>query len=401
MSLPFYIAKRYLFSKKSHNAINIISGISAIGVCAGTFALVCVLSVFNGFGSMVEEMFSCFDPDLKIQKVQGKSFNTNDVRALKSVEGIAYITEVIEENALFRSTDRQQTGTVKGVTEEFGRMVGLDSILIDGEYKLSDGAFRYGISGVGLAAQIGLNPHTYDALYIYAPKREGQVNLANPENSFNSDKVFVSGVFSVQQATYDNEYLILPIDLVRELFDYSDGQVTALEIGVEAGEKPGKVKKEIQERLGDGYKVSDRYEQQADYFKIMKVEKWITYLILSFILLIAVFNIIGSLSMLIIDKSDDIRTLRNLGADQVLIRSIFTLEGWLISLIGCLTGILSGVAACLLQQRIGFIRLPGEVNPIPYPVQVEATDLLIIFLTVSVMGLIAAYYPARQIKMTH
>ncbi|MBP5306516.1 MAG: ABC transporter permease [Paludibacteraceae bacterium] len=401
MSLPFYIAKRYLFSKKSHNAINIISGISAVGVCAGTFALVCVLSVFNGFGNMVEDMFSCFDPDLKIQKVQGKSFMREEAGKLESIRGVATVTDVIEENALFRSTDKQQTGTVKGVTENFGQMSGLDSILIDGEYKLEDGAFRYGIPGVGLAANIGLNPHTFDALYIYAPKREGQVNLANPENSFNSDKVFVSGVFSVQQADYDNDYLILPIGLVRELFEYEPGQVTSVEIGIGKGADLTKVKKAVQETVGDDFKVLDRYEQQEDYFKIMKVEKWITYLILSFILLIAVFNIIGSLSMLIIDKSGDIRTLRNMGATQGLVRRIFTLEGWMITLLGCVTGIVAGVAVCLLQQHVGFIHLPGEVNPIPYPVQIEASDILIIFVTVSAMGLAAAYYPARQIKMTY
>ena len=321
MDIALHIAKRYLFSKKSHNAINIISGISAVGVCVGTFAIICVLSVFNGFGAQVESLFSTFDPDLKIASVEGKSFVVGDKwNEVKKIRGVEYCTQVVEENALLRCGDKQETGVVKGVGEGFDKMVGLDKIIVAGNYTLSDNVFNYGVPGVGVSAELGCIPYGVQPLYIYAPKREGRVNLVNPENSFNTERVFTSAVFSVQQPEYDNKLVIVSIDLARKIFEYADGTVTSVEIGVKKGENVDDVKKQIETVLGDGFKVKDRYEQQEDYFKIMKVEKWITFLILAFILLIAIFNIIGSLSMLIIDKSDDIRTLRNMGADDIIAR---------------------------------------------------------------------------------
>ncbi|MBE6323215.1 MAG: ABC transporter permease [Bacteroidales bacterium] len=401
MDIALHIAKRYLFSKKSHNAINIISGISAVGVCVGTFAIICVLSVFNGFGAQVESLFSTFDPDLKIASVEGKSFVVDDKwNEVKKIKGVEYCTQVVEENALLRCGDKQETCVVKGVGEGFDKMVGLDKIIVAGNYILSDNVFNYGVPGVGVSAELGCIPYGVQPLYIYAPKREGRVNLVNPENSFNTERVFTSAVFSVQQPEYDNKLVIVSIDLARKIFEYADGAVTSVEIGVKKGENVDDVKKQIETVLGDGFKVKDRYEQQEDYFKIMKVEKWITFLILAFILLIAIFNIIGSLSMLIIDKSDDIRTLRNMGATSGLIKRIFTIEGWMISLLGCVIGILLGALLCVLQENMGFITVPSGdgMTVMPYPVELQVSDILIVFATVALMGLVAAYYPASQIK---
>lgn len=401
MDIALHIAKRYLFSKKSHNAINIISGISAVGVCVGTFAIICVLSVFNGFGAQVESLFSTFDPDLKIASVEGKSFVVDDKwNEVKKIKGVEYCTQVVEENALLRCGDKQETGVVKGVGEGFYKMVGLDKIIVAGNYTLSDNVFNYGVPGVGVSAELGCIPYGVQPLYIYAPKREGRVNLVNPENSFNTERVFTSAVFSVQQPEYDNKLVIVSIDLARKIFEYADGAVTSVEIGVKKGENVDDVKKQIETVLGDGFKVKDRYEQQEDYFKIMKVEKWITFLILAFILLIAIFNIIGSLSMLIIDKSDDIRTLRNMGATSGLIKRIFTIEGWMISLLGCVIGILLGALLCVLQENMGFITVPSGdgMTVMPYLVELQVSDILIVFATVALMGLVAAYYPASQIK---
>ena len=401
MNFSLYIAKRYLFSKKSHNAINIISAISALGVTVGTIALVCVLSVFNGFGSLIEGLFSAFDPDLKISLVEGKSFMANDeaLQKVKHMPEVVYFTEVLEENALFRYKDKQVSGTVKGVSDDFAQMTGIDKIIVSGKFQLYDKAFNYGITGAGLSAKLGVGPYFVDPVYIYAPQRTSSINLTRPETNFVLDHVFVSGVFGVQQADYDNKYLLVPIQLARSLFQYEAHTVTAIELKIADKKAIKKSKDKIKSVLGAKYKVFDRYEQQEDFFRIMKIEKWITYLILSFILLIAVFNIIGSLSMLIIDKKADIVTLRNMGADQGLVRKIFLLEGWMISLLGSFVGIFVGTGLCLLQQYFGLITLPGsEFIVQAYPVEIQWLDLVLIFITVSVMGFIAAYYPVKQIK---
>lgn len=403
MNLSLHIAKRYLFSKKSHNAINIISGISAGGVCVGTIALVCVLSVFNGFGELIGNLFGTFDPDLKINTVEGKTFSASNsqLQQVKKLKSVVCFSEVLQENAMFRYNDKQETGTIKGVDDNFERLADIHKIIINGKYLLHDPAFNYGIAGVGLASDMGLGPFFTDPLYIYAPNRKEEVNMVNPENSFNLDHVFISSIFSMQQSEYDAKYLIIPISLARSLYQYNKDDVTSIELRIKKGTDINTAKEQIKEILGSKYKVLDRYEQQADYFKIMEVEKWITYLILSFILFIAVFNIIGSLSMLIIDKTNDIKTLRHMGASQGLIRKIFLYEGWLISILGSLIGLLLGSILCICQQQFGIITMPGEGDYIvkAYPVALEWSDLIIVFFTVCVMGFFAAYFPAKQIKM--
>jgi len=389
-----------LFSKKSHNAINIISGISASGVAIGTMALVCVLSVFNGFESLISDMFSAFDPDLKITLSQGKTFDVNSpelgqVRKLKSV---AYFTEVIEENALLRFKDKQMPATVKGVSPDFQKMTRIDSIMYDGKFMLYDGAFQRAVPGVGVATILGLGAQFIDPLLIYAPRRSSKINLLRPENSFNQVSAFVSGIFAVQQLQYDDHYVLVSIDLARDLFEYEKTKVTALELKLVNGADKEAVQSQIKNILGEKYQVKNRYEQQESFFKIMLIEKWITYLILCFILLIASFNIIGSLSMLIIDKKADIETLRNLGANNQLIKRIFLFEGWMISAVGALVGIGLGGMLCLLQEHFGFLKLGNGYVVDAYPVVTNIMDMILVFVTVLVMGFLAAYYPVRYIQ---
>jgi len=400
ISFSFRIARRYLFSKKSHNAINIISGISAAGVGVGAMALVCVLSVFNGFELLISDMFSSFDPDLKITLTHGKTFddNSQELNNVRKLKSVAYFTEVVEENALLRFKNKQMPATIKGVSNDFEKMTRIDSIMYDGKFILNDGAFERAVPGVGVASILGLGAHFIDPLYIYAPKRTSKINLLRPESSFNQMGTFVSGIFSVKQLQYDDHYVIVSIKLARDLFDYEKTKVTSVELKLANGVDQEKVQKQIKNLLGDRYQVKNRYEQQESFFKIMKIEKWFTYLILCFILLIASFNIIGSLSMLIIDKKGDIETLRSLGANNQLIKRIFLFEGWLISVVGDIYGIGIGALMCLLQQHFGILKLGTGYVVDAYPVLTNPMDFLLVFVTVIVMGFLAAYYPVRYIR---
>jgi ABC-type lipoprotein release transport system permease subunit len=401
LSFSFRIARRYLFSKKSHNAINIISGISAAGVAIGTMALVCILSVFNGFETLISDMFSAFDPDLKITLTHGKTFDVNskEFNELHKMKSVAYFTEVVEENALLRFKDKQMPATIKGVSNDFEKMTRIDSIMYDGRFVLFDGAFQRAVPGVGVASILGLGAHFIDPLYIYAPKRTSKINLLRPENSFNQIGTFVSGIFSVKQLQYDDHYVLVSIDLARNLFEYEKSTVSAVELKLAKGVNQSEIQNQIQTLLGDRFQVKNRYEQQESFFKIMKIEKWITYLILCFILLIASFNIIGSLSMLIIDKKADIQTLRNLGANNQLIKRIFLFEGWMISCVGALIGICLGTLLCLMQQYFGLLKLGTGYVVDAYPVVTNALDILLVFITVLFMGFLAAYYPVRYIRI--
>lgn len=400
LSFTVRIARRYLFSKKSHNAINIISGISSTGVAIGTMALVVVLSVFNGFEGLITNMFSVFDPELKITLTHGKSFDIQqpEIQKVKQLKSIAIFTEVIEENALLRYKDKQMPATIKGVNANFAQLTDIKKIMSVGKFELYDGAFERAVTGVGVAGTLGFNAHFIDPLYIYAPKRESKINLLRPDNSFNQTACFVSGIFSVQQIQYDDKYVLISLNHARELFDYPENTVSAIELKLQKNADPEKTEAEITGLLGTKFQVKNRFEQQESFFKIMKIEKWITFLILSFILLIASFNIIGSLSMLIIDKKGDIATLKSLGADNKTIRRIFLLEGWLISATGAVAGIVLGTALCLSQEIFGFIRLGNGYVVDAYPVATNFTDIVLVFITVLAMGFAAALYPTRYIK---
>jgi len=400
LSFSIRIARRYLFSKKSHNAINIISAISATGVAIGTLALVVVLSVFNGFEGLVSTMFSSFDPELRISLVEGKRFSTDspEIDLVRNNKNVAIFTEVVEDNALLRFKDKQMPATIKGVSNNFNKLTQIDTLMYDGKFELYDGAFERAVPGIGVATMLGLGAHFIDPLYIYAPKRNTKINLLRPESSFNQTISFVSGIFNIQQAQYDDKYVLVSLNHARELFEYDSNTVSAIELKLKKSAPTEKIQSEIAKLLGDKYKVKNRIEQQESFFNIMKIEKWITFLILSFILLIASFNIIGSLSMLIIDKKNDIRTLESLGANKKAIRRIFLLEGWLISFVGALAGVGIGTLLCLIQEKIGFIKLgPGFVVE-AYPVATNITDILLVFSTVLVMGFVAAWYPVRYIK---
>jgi ABC-type lipoprotein release transport system permease subunit len=398
MNFPFYIARRYLFSKKSHNAINTISLVSACGVMVVTIALVCALSVMNGFNTLIFAMFGNLDPELKITPRTGKVFNPEEIRELLRMPSIAVISEVLQDNALIRYKDRQVIGSVKGVDEKYRRLTSIDSILIDGQYRLSDEVTDYATLGIGLASTLGINASFMAPLELYAPKRNEQVNLPNPSTSFNVEYSYITAVFRTNQQAYDESFMIVPLALTRSLFNY-DNEVSAIELRLTNDAKLPAVKKQIRALLGNAYTVNDRYEQQDIYFKMMQSEKWMIFLILCFILLIALFNLTGSLSMLMIEKQDDVRTLRTMGADDRLICRIFLLEGWLISILGALSGIVIGSALCFLQQEVGLIKMgaAGAFVVDNYPVEVAAADILIILATVLSIGFLSAWYPVYHL----
>lgn len=402
MNLSLYIAKRYLFSKKSHNAINIVSIISACGVAVGTIALVCVLSVFNGFQGLVENLFSNFDPPIKITLNQGKTFDTQlpEIQRIKKMPEVAFFGEVLQENALLMFSDKQTPVIVKGVSENYGQISDIDKIMMDGSFKLTDGVFDMGVAGIGLAQTLGCGVRFVEPLQLYAPKRNSSISIIRPDEAFNKQYLFLSGIFMVQQAKYDSNLLLVRLSLARKLFEYNN-EVTSIELKLAKGTDGKVVQQKIQKILGKNFSVKNKYEQQEDFFRMTKVEKWITYLILSFILLIAIFNVIGSLSMLIIEKKKDIIILENMGASRNLIFKIFLFEGWMISIIGVIIGIILGLVLCYLQMEFGLISLGGEsgayiVNA--YPVQIEWFDILIIAITVLSLGFLAAIYPARTLS---
>ena len=403
MNLPFYIARRYLFSKKKHNAINIISGISVCGVALATLALVCTLSVFNGFQDMVAGLFTAFDPELKIMVREGKVFEPNGVafQEVRSLPEIDVWTETLEDNAMVQYKDRQAMAVIKGVEDNFEQLTSIDSLLYGaGDFILHDSIVDYGVLGVELISELGTGLQFVDPLQVYAPKRNVRVNVANPSASFNRDYLFSPGVvFVVNQQKYDARYILTSLDFARNLFNY-DTEVSAVELKLKSDTDVSAVQKKISRILGDGFVVLDRYEQQADVFRIMEIEKFISYLFLTFILAIACFNVIGSLSMLILDKREDVETLRNLGADDRLIARIFLFEGRLISLFGALSGIVLGLLLCYIQQRFGIISLGGGNGSFivdAYPVSVHVTDVVLIFITVITVGFLSVWYPVHYL----
>lgn len=401
-NLESHIAWRYLFSKKGHNAINIVSGISAAAVAVVTAAMICVLSVMNGFGALVEQMFSEFDPVILVTPSEGQTLRTDTepIASLFAREDIEAISMQLEQTALIRYKDHQTPARVLGVDSLFTRTAHIDSIITDGFYSVWDGAFERTVLGRGLAAQIGMNAHFTGALHLYAPKRTGRINLMRPDLSMNHEHAFIAGTFAVNQIEYDDQLLLVSLPLAQRLFDFDEHTASALRIQPKDGVKISNLKSLISNTLGEGFHVLDRYEQQADFFNILRIEKLLTILLLVFILLIASFNIIGSLSMVIIDKSEDIQILSHLGADEPTIRRVFLLEGWLISSLGALCGIVIGVLLCLGQQHFGWLKLGDGTDYVIsyYPVQVQALDTLLVALIVLALGFVAAWYPAREVK---
>jgi len=401
VNFPFYIARRYLVSKKSHNIINIISWVSVIGVMIGTMALVVILSVFNGFEDLVTKLFNTFNPDLQITVKEGKVFTLDEIPAdsIKNLAGIVRFTEVVEENALLKYRNKQYIATIKGVSDEYQDLSGLDTMMVEGDLILQAPNSRHAVVGYGIAYYLTLNLRDYTTpISVYVPKRTRKT-FTSMDNAFNNDVIFPAGIFSIQQ-DFDSKYMLVPISFARELLEY-EKEVSSVEIGLEKGIDTDRIQKTIEDLIGEQFEVKNRFQQQEMLYKIMKSEKWAIFLILTFILLIATFNVIGSLSMLIIDKKKDIAVLWSMGANNKVIKRIFLTEGLLISVSGAILGVVLGSFFCWLQQRFGLISLGGGSGSFvidAYPVKMVATDILYVFLTVFLIGLGASYYPVRQIS---
>lgn len=401
MNFPFYIARRYLFSKKSTHVINIISGISVVGVAVATMALVVTLSVFNGFHDLVASLLTSFDPQIEIVPTKGKTAPADDpiLTKIRNLPQVDVATESVEDQAMAIYKGRQAMIKVKGVEDNFSELSHINDILYgDGEFSLHAANLQFGVVGIRLADNLGMTAEWDGQLKIYAPKREGQLDLMNPTEGFVEDSVISPGVvFSVKQARYDRDYVLTSIAFARNLFG-QQGMLSQLEIRLKPGSDLDAVKAEMQKIAGSKYRVLDRMEQQADTFKIMKIEKFIAYIFLTFILAVACFNIIGSLSMLIIDKKNDVVTLRNMGASDKQIVRIFLFEGRMISAIGAILGILVGLLLCWLQQVYGLVSLgrsSGSFIVDAYPVSVHPEDIIIIFITVLAVGFASVWYPVR------
>jgi lipoprotein-releasing system permease protein len=404
VNFPFYIARRYLFSKKSHHAINVISGISVCGVAIATMALVVTLSVFNGFHDLVASFFTSFDPQIEITPTKGKTVPADDplLTKVKQNKSVDVATECVEDHALVMYNNRQAMVTIKGVEDNFTELTHINDILYgDGTFQLHADVLNYGTLGIQLAENLGTGARFDSPIEVYAPKREGQLDMSNPTDGFVQDELYSPGVvFSVKQAKYDRNYIITSIAFARRIFD-QQGMISSLELRLKPGSNLESVKSDLQQIVGDKYKVLDRYEQQEDVFKIMKIEKFIAYIFLTFILMVACFNIIGSLSMLIIDKKEDVNTLRSLGATDKQIVHIFLFEGRMISTFGAIFGILLGLLLCWLQQLFGLVALgdsSGNFVVDAYPVSVHPEDILLIFVTVVLVGYLAVWYPVRYLS---
>lgn len=394
MNFPFYIAKRYLFAKKSHNVINVISGISVAGIALASFALICTLSVFNGFNDLVATLFTKFDPELKIVSTQGKLFNTDNSK-IQDLSNLPFVEEYsfsLEEQALIQYRNSQQIITIKGVEESFYATSGIEDILRgNGIFMLADEVCNYGIPGLGIISKLGSGIQPAEPFKLYVPKQGERVNMINAAANFNSCNVYSPGVaFQVNQAKYDENYLLVSLDVAENLTGYNN-QATAIELKLSDNISVKKAKKRIAALLGTEFKVLDRYEQQEDIFKVVKLEKFISYLFLTFILLIACFNIISSLIMLMIEKQADTEILRSLGADKSTTTQIFVYDGILISMIGAVSGVVLGTIAALMQQHFGFIPLGTNGGFIvdAYPVNLKIEDIVLVLTTVLVVSYIS------------
>lgn len=400
MKLSLYIARRYLFAKKSRNAINIISGISVAGVTTGTMALVIILSVFNGLEEMVKTIFGTFDPDIEITVTGGKVFtpSATQMEQLKEIQGVATWSMVLEENALLTYDESQYIATVKGVDDDYSHITGLDSVMWDGDFILrSESGRSYAVVGQGVANYLGIGLNFLSPINIYVPRRTGSTSSISTANAFKREYIFPSGIFSIEQE-FDSKYIFVPIDMMRNLLDYTT-EVSAIEVKVSSDEYLESVQEDVTSLFGSGFAVKNKFQQHEMFYKVMRSERLAIFMILAFILLIASFNIIGSLTMLIIEKKRDIGILRSLGAGDKLIKTIFLLEGWMISLLGAATGLILGVFICWLQQEFGLVKLQGDTLIIDsYPVVVKLYDLLMVMATVMLIGYWAAWYPVRYLS---
>ena len=398
MNFALYIARRYLFAKKSHNLINIISIISVVGMATGVMALVVVLSVFNGFDSLIRSMFSTFDSDLKVVLVEGKTFSDTlpEIDKLRTNPSIAVFSEVLEENAIFKYNSKQHIGTIKGVSRNSPELTGIDSMMIDGEFLLWRGSQPLAVMGQGVAYYLNANLAHFDPIEVYMPRR-GRMPTFTSASAFTSKIIMPSGVFAIEQE-FDSQFIITPIEFIRNLLSYKT-EVTSIEVMLKPKISVSKAQREFEEILGPSYKVLNRFQQNESLYRTMKSEKLAIGLILTLILLIASFNIVGTLSMLIIDKRKDVETLRSLGASNDQIQKIFLVEGMLVSFAGTFIGAILGLTICWLQITFKLVKLSGVGGFIvdAYPVDVQPFDIAIILLVVIAIGYFAARFPVRII----
>ena len=399
MRLPLFIANRYLLAKKSHNLINIITWISILGISVGSFALIVVLSAFNGLEKVISSMNNRLTPDLQIAAVKGKTIDltTFPLGQLKDIQGVEYVIPTITEDALFRANDKQHIGQVKGVGVEYQEIGRMNEIMFGGNgFQLSDGEYNFAVPGAGVAWYLGINAYNpYAMLRVYVPKR-GNASMMSLENSFNSDVLTVRSVFSTEQEL-DEKLVLVPFDWLSELLEY-ENKASNVELFVAPNADINKVKKEVKAVIGEDFAVKNQQEQQETLYKIMRSEKWAVYVILTFILILATFNVVGSLSMLMIDKRKDTEILKSMGADNRLIQKIFLNEGLLISVAGGIIGLLLGIILVLLQQHFGFVKFGTGGNYVvdAYPVLLKFKDVLLIFATILVVGCTSAFLTVRH-----
>jgi len=402
LNLPLFIAKRYLVSKKKQNIINIISAISVGGIIVGTMALVIVLSVFNGFQTLIDTFFSSFDPDLKISPVEGKMFDPKEFEfeKIKNLPGVIHYAEIIEEVALLKYGTQIYPAVVKGVPENYTKYTGIDSLIIDGKFELENNGINYTVVGQGVAYNLGISPQFTDHIMVYVPKKGKQVSV-NPARAINHNFIYPSGVFAVLEEI-DSKYIIVSHNFAAKLFE-SEEQVSTVEIGLNTEVNERKTQKEIEKILGSGFHVKNKYQQHDLIYKTMQSEKWAAYLILVFILIIASFNILSSLSMLIIDKKEDILIFRSMGASQKTIGQIFLFEGWMISIVGAITGTLLGLLLCWIQITFEIISFPnnGTFLITGYPVHIVFSDIILILTVVLLIGFFASWYPIKFISQKY
>ena len=399
MNLALYIARRYLFAKKSHNAINIISLISVCGVVVASAAMVCTLSVFNGFKGLQVTFFSAFDPDLKITAVESKVFDptTPEMESICHFPEVELFSCVLQENAIVQYGDRQEIAVLKGVDSSYHKLVKVEKAIIDGKFQLGEDDFYYGVLGIALSYKLGVNASFVHPMEIFMPDRTSSVNMAVPSASIRNEYAYIGGVYHIGQPVYDERFMFVSIELMRSMLDY-EKEISALEIKLVPEANVASVKKKISLITGEGFEVKDRYEQQDAAFKIVQIEKRVSYLMLCLLLVLALFSVIGSLAILIIEKKDDVVLLRSMGADSHLINKIFLFEGWMISICGAIIGIIAGIILCLLQQHFGIIKFGDTAGVFiidAYPVELEWADILIIFITVVTIGFMAVFYSVK------
>lgn len=402
MRFELRVALRYLFSKKKQNAINIVSGVCATGICVASLALVCILSVYNGFQSVVGDLYSSFDPDLRIRPKEGKIYPDSlpQIAEIKKIKGIKTQASVLEDGAVLMNGEKQTSVSLCGVDANYYNIINKD-VVYAGEFNVGKDDVPYMVLGVALAAQLNASVHFVQPITVYAPIHDAKLNISNPEGAFNQMQIFVSGLYSVNQQETDSKFAFIPINVAREMYGYGAHDITHIDLKLEDGVNTASIQKEIENLLSDvegySFEVLDKETLHADFYRMLQVEKWVTFLILFFVLMIAIVNIIGSLSMLIIEKKNDIQTLKHLGATNGTIRRIFLLEGWLVTAIGCIAGVILGLLLCRLQSWFGIIRLSEGTDFVIeyYPVDVHFWDIIIIIISVLSIGLLTAWYPTK------